>query len=168
MVSMCTDIWIDTQSHFCHFSFCRCQFIDDFQFWDRFNIEAKYVIIQTQVNFPVGFSNSGKYYIRCWNSGINGSLNFPSAYTICAETGIFYYVQDTMIYIGFHGIMDMKISYFSLSIYFFQCLAKYIQIVIIKWCLYFIKFLKRIVCFYHDISKYSPDILLKENWKLNL
>ena len=44
-MGMCTDIRIDAESYSGNFSFCCCQLVDYFQFWNRLYIKAENVVI---------------------------------------------------------------------------------------------------------------------------
>ena len=130
MVCIGTHIRIDTQCHTGFFAFGSSQFVNHFKFGNRLHIEAKNIVIQTKINFPVGLSHTCKNHFRSRNSGIESSLYFATAYTIGTKTCIFNSSQNLSIYIGFHGIMHLETAF--VLVYFVERCPQHIQIVIIK------------------------------------
>ena len=59
-MGVCPDVRIDAQRDTGCLALGFGQSVDDFEFCDRFDIEAEDVIVKAQVDFPVGFAHSGK------------------------------------------------------------------------------------------------------------
>ncbi len=125
-------IGIDTQGNRSCFTFGGSQLINNFHFGNRLNIKTKNVLIQRKIDLPVGFSNSGKNYFFFRKSCFNGSIYFTSAHTIGPQTGIFYFMKQYGICIGFHRIMNHIVSFLNLSIHFLKRLPQDVHVVIIK------------------------------------
>jgi len=125
-------IGIDAQRNGCRFVFGGSQLVDHFHFGNRLNVKTENILIQCQINFPVGFSNSGKNYFFFRKSGFNGSIYFSSTHTIGPKTGIFNFTKQHGICIGLHGIMYHVVSFLNLSIHFLKRLPQDVHIVIIK------------------------------------
>src|SRR5574344_1050753 len=81
-MSMCTNIWVDSQTGIYNFIFSFCDFIYHFKFRYAFYIKTVYIFVNTQFDFPIGFSNSGKYCFVWIESGIERNLYFTTADTV--------------------------------------------------------------------------------------
>ena len=79
---MHSHVRIDTQCHTCDLVFRSCQFVDDFQFRNRFHVEAEDAVIESRIYFPVGFSHAGEDDFIRFEAGLQGRAYLASAYAI--------------------------------------------------------------------------------------
>ena len=49
-------IGVQTESHTGHFALGSCQFIDDLQFGYALYVETEDIVVETEIDFPVGLS----------------------------------------------------------------------------------------------------------------
>src|SRR5215217_7513721 len=113
MVRMRVDIGIDPYSYACCLSFSDSQLINYFKFLNRLYIKTKNILIQCAINFLIRFTYSSKYHLAPIKAKFNCFIYFAKAYTVGTEACFLYFLQDSCIEISLHGIMHVKIIYFS-------------------------------------------------------
>ena len=88
-VGMCmgTYVGIDTEGNSGDFAFCFGKFVDDFQFGDAFYIEICNTGINSQVDFPIAFADSGKDNPAGRETSLDTCFDFSTAYTVGPESG---------------------------------------------------------------------------------
>ena len=128
-----TYIGIDTESDSGNFAFGGSQFVDDFQFGYRFYIETEDIIIQSQIDFPIGFADTRIYDFISWEACFDSCTDFTATHTVCSQTVFTNNSQNLVVGIGFHCVMHAEVVVFAC---FFidarQRFAQYIDVVIVK------------------------------------
>ena len=87
-MSVCSYIWIYSESYISHLSFSPSQFIDDFQFRNTFYIEAEYFIIESKIDFPIAFAHTGIDNFKGREACLKCSINFATADTVGPKTSL--------------------------------------------------------------------------------
>ena len=87
-MSVCTNIGVDAEGHTSHFTFGGSQRIDYFQLGDRFHVETKDIIVQSQLYFPVGFSHTGIDNLSGREAGLKSGTYLASAHTVGTHSTI--------------------------------------------------------------------------------
>ena len=143
-MGMCTYIGVDTKSNVCHFSFGSSQFVNNFQFRNRFYVKTENVIIQSKFDLPIGFPHTGKYNLLCWETSFNSCTYFAATYTIGTQSTLTDDGEYLRVCICFHSIMHVKMF---VTGYFFidssQCVTQHFCIIIIKRGTQLTKFINR-------------------------
>ena len=103
---MCPYVRIQTERHACHFPFGACQFVNHFQFRDALHIKAEDVVVESEIDLPVGLAHTCIDNLACGEACLDGSLNLATADAIDTQTCFADDAEQTGIGIGLHGIVD--------------------------------------------------------------
>ncbi len=132
-MGMRTYIGIDAESYIGNFTFGGSQLVDDFQLRHRLDIETENIVIESQVDFPISLTDSGKNDLPGRETGLDGSADFTSADTIGTQSTFADDGQYLRIGIGLDGIVYTEIVVTChLTVDARQRVAKHFRIIIIE------------------------------------
>ena len=83
-VSVCmrTHIGVQTEGDTGHLSFLSCQFVDNLQLGYALNIKTEDIIIESEIDFPISFANTGIYNLRSGETSLDRGFYLATAHTV--------------------------------------------------------------------------------------
>ena len=108
-MGMRTDIGVDAESNVGYFALGSGQFVDDFQFRNRLDVETENIVIESQVDLPISFAYTGKDDLPGRKTGFDGSTDFTSADTVGTQSAFADDGQYLGIGIGLDGIVYTEV-----------------------------------------------------------
>ena len=153
---MCSYIRIDAESDISNLILCRSQFIDDFQFGNRLYIETEDAILQSEVDLPVCFTDSGKNNLIGRKPGTDSGTYFSTAHAVGShsaftDNGHYFRIGiclDSIVY----GIARI---FGNLLVNSRQCITQHFRIIIIERCLQSTEFIDWKYSFHHSRNLFS-------------
>ena len=107
LVRVRIDIRVHADSHTRLLALGNSQLADDLQLWDGFNVETSNVGIQSEVDFPVGLTDTGEDHLRRRETSLQASLNLTAAHAVTTQAALSNQLQQGRINIGLHSIVHM-------------------------------------------------------------
>ena len=151
-MSMGTDVGVETECHTGRLAPLGCQFVDNLQFGNAFDIEAEYVVVETEIDFPVALADTGINNLCCRKTGAQRGFYLTTADTVGAKSCLADSAQYLRVGIGLDGIVNHKALMLSgFGIDSLQRLSQQFRIVIVERCLQLLEFIDRKYSFCHCV-----------------
>ena len=136
-MGMCADVGIQAESHAGHLTFCGSQFIDDFQFGDALHVETEDIVVQSEIDLPVGLAYTCIDHLIVGEPGLDACFYLTTADAVGSHAGFTYQTEHLRIGIGLDGVVHHKtLMLASLLVDGAQRLAQHLRIVVVEGRLY--------------------------------
>ena len=132
-MSMCANVGVQTECYACRLSLCCSQFVDDLQFGYALYVETEDVVVQTEVDFPVGLTHTSIDNLVGGESGIDDGLYLASADAVGSQSRLADDLEDLGVGISLDGIVYHEpLVSSSLFVDGAQCLSQQFCIVVVE------------------------------------
>ena len=82
-------------------------------------------MLQRQIYFPIAFPVSSKNDFICWETSVDGYLDFASALSLGCQAVFRDDGEDVFVGVGFYGVVNVEILIFSC--FFLDCCNCFFQ-----------------------------------------
>ena len=106
-MGMGTDIGIDAEGYLGHLAALGGQLVDNLKLRNGLYVEAEDVLVESQLNLPVGLAYTGIDDVVSWEACLQGSFNLTSADTVGSQTAL----ADDGQYLGIGISLDGIVYY---------------------------------------------------------
>ena len=163
-MGMGSHVRIQTKGHTGYFAPCGRQFVDDLQLRDALHVEAEDIVVEAEVDLPVGLAHTCIDNLRRGESRLDGSLYLSTADTVGTQSCLTDDAEDTRVGVCLDGVVHHEsLVFLCLGVDAAQCLAQQFRIVVVEGRLDLLQLLYRELSFSHDCvvsfiltSQFSP------------
>ena len=149
-MGMGTDVGIQTEGHTGYFALRGCQFVDDLQLRDALHVEAENLVVEAEVDLPVGLSHTCIDDLRRGKSRLDGSLDLSAADAVGTQSCLTDDAEDTRVGVCLDGVVHHEsLVFLCLGVNAAQRFAQQFRIVVVEGCLDLLQLLYRELSFSH-------------------
>ena len=130
-----THVGVDAEAHRCHLTFIGGNLIDDLQLGDALNIEAEDAPVESQLNLPIAFTHTCKYYLVCREASLEHLFYFPPRHTVYTKACLVDDLEHLEVGISLYCVVDeIVVVFLCFCVDGVKCLTQYVCVVIVERC----------------------------------
>ena len=131
-VGVGVDVGVDAYGHMGRFASPAGQLVDDLELGHRLNIEAEDVVIEPQVDLPVGLAHARIHHLARVEASCKRGLDFAAAHQVDAQAIFHDFFQNHGVAVGLDGIVHIVGVALDLAVDFVECLAEQAHVVVVE------------------------------------
>ena len=127
------------------------QRVDDLQLGHGLHVEAENVVVQRQVDFPVGLAHPGKDDALRRDARVDGRLYLAAAHAVGPEAGPPHLAQDGRVHVRLQRVMHAEVRLARLPPHLVHGGTQHVHVIIVKRSLQLPELVEREISFQHNV-----------------